>query len=114
MYLSKTSLRTVSAIVAALSSVLASSQSFDALTFRAVESSPAVLASRSRLDAAQSWQRSASSPFNPQLELSPGVGYTNGNLALSQRFDLSGQRRGAGRACRGASGQERRRSRVPV
>jgi outer membrane protein, heavy metal efflux system len=98
MYLSKTSLRTVSAIVAALSSVLASSQSFDALTFRAVESSPAVLASRSRLDAAQSWQRSASSPFNPQLELSPGVGYTNGNLALSQRFDLSGQRAATARA----------------
>jgi len=59
---------------------------------QAVERSPAVTAARSRVEAAESSVRGARAPYNPQAELAPGVGFTNGNALLSQRFDVAGRR----------------------
>src|SRR5688500_13534832 len=56
----------------------------------AVRQSPAVAAARSRLEAAAASVRGARAPFNPQAEVAPGVGFTNGNALLSQQFDISG------------------------
>lgn len=59
---------------------------------QAVERSPAVSAARSRIEGAESAVRGARAPYNPQAELAPGVGFTNGNALLSQRFDIAGRR----------------------
>ncbi len=58
----------------------------------ALEQSPVVTAARSRVEAAAAGVRGARAPYNPQVELAPGVGFTNGNALLSQQFDISGRR----------------------
>jgi outer membrane protein, heavy metal efflux system len=67
----------------------------------AVEQNPAVTAARSRLEAATAGVRGARAPHNPQAELAPGVGFTNGNALLSQQFDISGRRSAQGLAAEG-------------
>jgi outer membrane protein, heavy metal efflux system len=67
----------------------------------ALEKSPAVVAARSRLDAASAAVRGSRAPYNLQAELAPGAGFTNGNSALSQRFDISGRRTAETRAAAG-------------
>lgn len=58
----------------------------------ALARSPVVTAARSRVEAAAAGVQGARSPYNPQAELAPGVGFTNGNALLSQQFDISGRR----------------------
>ena len=67
----------------------------------ALEQNPAVTAARSRLEAATAGVRGARAPYNPQAELAPGVGFTNGNALLAQQFDISGRRQAQGRAAEG-------------
>ncbi len=57
----------------------------------AIERSPAVKAAQSRLEAAAAGAKGAGAPFNPQGELAPGVGFTNGNALLSQQIDIGGR-----------------------
>ncbi|MBV6456911.1 MAG: hypothetical protein HONBIEJF_00015 [Fimbriimonadaceae bacterium] len=45
--------------------------------------------------------KSLGSPKNPELELSPGVGFTNSNFALGQSFDFSGTRAARAQRARG-------------
>jgi len=68
---------------------------------RAIEQSPAVAAARSRVEAAGAAMRGARAPYNPQAELAPGVGFTNGNALLSQRFDIAGKRSAEARVAAG-------------
>lgn len=68
---------------------------------RAVDQSPAATAARSRVEAAEAAVRGARAPYNPQAELAPGVGFTNGNALLSQRFDLAGRRSAEARVLSG-------------
>lgn len=60
---------------------------------RGLATSPGVKAADRRAEAAQAAVRRSRAGYNPQLELAPGLGFTNGNLALSQRFDINGARR---------------------
>jgi cobalt-zinc-cadmium efflux system outer membrane protein len=76
-----------------------------------------VTAARSRVEAAEAAVRGARAPYNPQAELAPGVGFTNGNALLSQRFDIAGRRSAAGRVLAGehsASLAELERTRLQV
>lgn len=59
---------------------------------RGVAASPAVKAAEARVAAAREHVRGAKAGFNPQIELTPGVGFTNGNTALSQQIDIGGVR----------------------
>lgn len=68
---------------------------------RALEQSPAVTAAESRVEAAAAGVRGARAPFNPQAELAPGVGFTNGNSVLSQQFDIGGLRSAQAQAAMG-------------
>ncbi|MFN3648229.1 MAG: TolC family protein [Armatimonadota bacterium] len=63
--------------------------------------SPAVAAAAARLEAASAGLRGARAPFNPQAELAPGVGFTNGNALLSQQIDLGGRRSAQAEAAAG-------------
>lgn len=67
----------------------------------AVEHSPEARAAAERLRAAEAGVRMAGAPANPQVELAPGVGLTNGNALLSQEVDLFGRRTALLRAARG-------------
>jgi outer membrane protein, heavy metal efflux system len=68
---------------------------------RALAVSPAVAAARSRLEASSAGLRQARAPFPTLGEVAPGVGFTNGNAALSQRLDVGGRRAAAARAAAG-------------
>jgi cobalt-zinc-cadmium efflux system outer membrane protein len=84
---------------------------------QAVERSPAVTAARSRVEAADAAVRGARAPYNPQVEVAPGVGFTNGNALLSQRFDIAGRRSAEARVLLGdqaASMAEWERTRLQV
>ena len=67
----------------------------------ALEQSPAVTAAQNRLDAAGAGVRGARAPFNPQGEVAPGVGFTNGNALVSQQIDIGGRRSAQARAATG-------------
>jgi cobalt-zinc-cadmium efflux system outer membrane protein len=67
----------------------------------ALEQHPAVAAAASRVEAAEADVRGARAPFNPQGELAPGVGFTNGNALLSQQIDIGGRRSAETRAASG-------------
>ncbi len=67
----------------------------------AVRQHPAVAAARSRLEASLATQRGARAPYNPLVELAPGVGFTNGNALLSQQFDIGGRRSAQSRVATG-------------
>ncbi len=67
----------------------------------ALAQSPTVAAARSRLDRATAALRGARAPFNPIVELAPGLGFTNGGAALSQRLDIGGQRTAEARLATG-------------
>jgi cobalt-zinc-cadmium efflux system outer membrane protein len=68
---------------------------------RAVAASPAVKAALSRLEAAEAALRAARAPFGVTAEAAPGIGFTNGNAALSHRIDIGGRRRAASAAAEG-------------
>ncbi len=55
----------------------------------ALEHSPALRATQSGTQAASASLRQAKAGYNPQLEIAPGMGYTNGNALLSLRLDKS-------------------------
>lgn len=55
-----------------------------------ISASPQVNAAEADVSAAQAAIRKSRAGFNTQVELAPGAGFTNGNTALSQRFDISG------------------------
>lgn len=67
----------------------------------AVEQSPTIAAARSRFEAASAALRGARAPYNLLGEIAPGVGFTNGNAALSQRLDIGGRRSAEARAAGG-------------
>src|SRR5687767_4077133 len=58
----------------------------------AVERDPSVTAAMNRVEVAAAGVRSARAPFNPQGEIAPGAGFTNGNAILSQQIDIGGRR----------------------
>ncbi len=61
---------------------------------RGIEASPQVRAASERVRAALGRRSPVpGAGFNPEVELAPGVGFTNGNSLLSQRFDIGGVRR---------------------
>jgi cobalt-zinc-cadmium efflux system outer membrane protein len=66
-----------------------------------LERNPAVQAAQARLEAAVAGARGAGAPFNPQAELAPGVGFTNGNALLSQQIDIGGRRSAQSRTAAG-------------
>lgn len=70
----------------------------------AVERDPAVLAARSRVEGAAAGVRSARAPFNPQGEVAPGIGFTNGNALLSQQIDIGGRRSAQAKSAEGLRG----------
>lgn len=59
---------------------------------QALAVSPSVQAQGAIAQARQNQARSVGSGANPELELSPGLGFTNSNFVLGQSFDLSGRR----------------------
>jgi outer membrane protein, heavy metal efflux system len=70
----------------------------------AIERDPNVLAARSRLEGAAAGVRSARAPFNPQGEVAPGVGFTNGTALLSQQIDIGGRRSAQAKSAEGLRG----------
>lgn len=66
-----------------------------ALIRQAQERSSLVKAAQSVVDARKASLTGARSNPSPILELSPGLGFTNGNSVLSQELDLFGRRRAA-------------------
>ena len=67
----------------------------------ALQQNPTVTAAQARLEAATAGVRGARAPFNLQGEVTPGVGFTNGNALLSQEFDLGGRRAAQTQAAQG-------------
>ncbi len=76
----------------------ASPGSVSDLVAQAVAANPSVAARRLQVLEAEAAAKSLGSPKNPELELAPGIGFTNSNFVLGQSFDLSGTR--AARALR--------------
>lgn len=62
------------------------------LVSQALVASPAVAARRAQVAEAEATARSLGSPKNVELDVAPGVGFTNSNFVLGQSFDLSGTR----------------------
>ncbi len=62
------------------------------LVTQAIATNPVVAARQLDVLAAASAAKSLGSPKNPEVELAPGVGFTNSNFVLGQSFDLSGTR----------------------
>lgn len=62
------------------------------LVVQALANSQAVAARQLEVQEAEQIARSLGSPKNPELEVAPGIGFTNSNFVLGQSFDLSGQR----------------------
>lgn len=59
----------------------------------ALSKSQRIAAQRHLVREAELAAGSLRSPLNPELEIAPGVGFTNSGFALGQSFDVSGQRR---------------------
>lgn len=76
-------------------------QSLAQLVSQAVTNSPAVTARQLQVQEAEASAKSLSSPKNPELEIAPGVGFTNSNFAFGQSFDLSGTRAARAQRARG-------------
>ncbi|MBV6457321.1 MAG: hypothetical protein HONBIEJF_00429 [Fimbriimonadaceae bacterium] len=72
----------------------------DQLAAQALKASPIVAARQLQVEEAQASARSAGSPKNAELEIAPGVGFTNSNFVLGQSFDLSGARAARARRAR--------------
>jgi cobalt-zinc-cadmium efflux system outer membrane protein len=66
--------------------------SLDNAIQRSLDASPRVRAAAAKVAAAKASLLHAKSGFAPQVELGPGVGFTNGNSLLSQRIDIGGIR----------------------
>jgi len=87
--------RTLPLLAAFLGTGLALAQAPDPLEnfiARALERSPKVRAAREVVEAMRLGHASVRSGANPRVELAPGLGFTNGSLALSQELDLFGSR----------------------
>jgi outer membrane protein, heavy metal efflux system len=67
-------------------------QSVADLVARAIAANPAVAARQLQVQEAEAMAKSLGSPKNPELEIAPGVGFTNSNFVLGQSFDFSGTR----------------------
>ncbi len=72
----------------------------DKLVAQALKASQIVSARQLQVEEAQEFARSAGSPKNAELEIAPGVGFTNSNFVLGQSFDLSGTRAARARRAR--------------
>ncbi len=59
---------------------------------QAIAANPVVAARRLDVLAAAAAAKSLGSPKNPEVELAPGIGFTNSNFVFGQSFDLSGTR----------------------
>ncbi|MBX3113244.1 MAG: TolC family protein [Fimbriimonadaceae bacterium] len=82
-------------IIAALAaSTVLSAQPITAEQFvqESIKNSLAVKAAQARLEQSNHLLKSSQSPFNPQIDIAPGVGFTNSNAILSQEFDIFGRR----------------------
>jgi outer membrane protein, heavy metal efflux system len=66
--------------------------SLDAFVSRSVEVSPAVRSASAHVEAARASVARVRAGYPLQVELAPGVGFTNGNTAISRRFDIGGVR----------------------
>jgi len=73
-------------------SVAAPAESLDGFVRRVLSNSPLATAADRSLAAQTLLAKSLGRPINPVLELAPGIGFTNGNFALSQDFDVFGAR----------------------
>ena len=86
--------RTLPLLAAFLGTGLALAQAPDPLEnfiARALERSPKVRAAREVVEAMRLGHASVRSGANPRVELAPGLGFTNGSLALSQELDQIGR-----------------------
>lgn len=70
------------------------------LVARALVASPAVAAHKLSLQEAEATARSLASAKAIELEVSPGVGFTNSNFVVGQTFDTSGSRGARARRAR--------------
>ena len=68
---------------------------------RALAASPVARAAQIRVEAAEAARRAARAPFGITAEAAPGIGFTNGNAALSHRIDIGGRRAAASAAADG-------------
>ncbi|MGI8924058.1 MAG: TolC family protein [Fimbriimonadales bacterium] len=59
---------------------------------KAIAASPTVAARQHQVREAEAMARSLGSPKNLELDVAPGVGFTNSNFVLGQSFDFSGTR----------------------
>lgn len=71
-----------------------------ALVRKAISSSQLVAARQLELRQAEETARSAASPAKPELEIAPGVGFTNSTFLLGQSIDISGKRAARARRAR--------------
>lgn len=87
--------RTLPLLAALLGSAAAHGQTpepLESFIVQALERSPKVRAARQLVEAMRLGHASIRSGANPRVELAPGLGFTNGSLALSQELDLFGSR----------------------
>lgn len=70
------------------------------LVTQALGANQSIAARQHQVEQAEALARSASSPQNPELELAPGIGFTNSTFVLGQAFDLSGARAARARRIR--------------
>lgn len=86
---------TAIALIALASITSAQSTDITSLIRQAQDRSSHVKAAQAIVDARRASLGATRSLTSPVLELSPGVGFTNGNTVLSQEFDLFGRRSAA-------------------
>jgi len=98
--LNNKTLLTTLASVALIATSYAQSSELHSLITQAQERSGLVKSARSIVEARMASVTGAQSNASPVLELSPGVGYTNGNAVLSQEIDFFGRRRSSARLAR--------------
>lgn len=88
---------TALAVLALANITNAQSSDITTLIRQAQDRSSLVKAAQAIVEARKANIAGVRSPSSPTLELSPGVGFTNSNTALSQEIDLSGRRGAATR-----------------
>lgn len=67
-------------------------ETLDAFVRQVLEHSPITKAADRAIAAQSLLTKSIGKPINPVVEFAPGIGFTNGNFALSQDFDIFGAR----------------------
>jgi len=95
--------RNVSTLLLAALAPLTSAQLDPELAARVLEvadRSPFVAARKLTLEEAKAAARALGAPANPELEIAPGIGFTNSNFLIGQSFDISGLRAARARRAR--------------